>query len=392
MFNAKGEALPIAFVGDREPVPEAATIIPMQIFPVAAEERPDSPQGSVDVQVKSDANGTIVSVQGRTAGKPAPARTAAWIVDATRAGDSPVGRLVFSWNVQPGTEVVKVDVEASDDLKSWHRIASRAPLMHLERDGMTLEQNVVDLNGQKVKYLRITGEPAQFELQKVNAISMRMMARDPFATRVVDGSIGTQPGEYFFDLGARLPVQRARIILPTNTVAPFTLSTREDDKMPWRRVMSGTFYNLVRDGATFESREQPVNSMPMRNLMAQRDLRSPPLMSPPKLEVHWIPAQIVFVARGEGPYHLEFGQREAKSSILAVNQLIPDYKSYAEWKVPEARVGDVKANGPPEPAWRAAIGDTNPRKVALWSILVVAVLVLAGMAWRLSKQIPRSKG
>ena len=94
---------------------------------------------------------------------------------------------------------------------------------------------------------------------------------------------------------------------------------------------------------------------------------------------------IVFVARGAGPYHLDFGHREAKSTILAVSQLIPDYKAHSEWKLPEARVGEVKANAPPESALRAAIGDVSPRKLALWMVLVVAVLVLAGMAWRLSR-------
>ena len=95
----------------------------------------------------------------------------------------------------------------------------------------------------------------------------------------------------------------------------------------------------------------------------------------------------MFVARGDGPYDLEFGNREAKATLLAVSQLIPSYEAHAEMKLAEAKVGAVQANAPPESAWRAAIGDTNPRKLALWAILIVAVFVLAGMAWRLSSQM-----
>src|SRR5205807_1175889 len=139
-------------------------------FPVSAEPGRDSSTGSLDVMVKSDASGTVVSVQGRTAGKPAPARTAAWLVDASKY-NSPMRALVMEWNVQAGTEVVKVDVEASDDLKAWRRVASRAPLMRLQQGESVLEQRRVDLHGLRAKYLRITGEPAAFALSGVKVLS-----------------------------------------------------------------------------------------------------------------------------------------------------------------------------------------------------------------------------
>jgi hypothetical protein len=56
-------------------------------------------------------------------------------------------------------------------------------------------------------------------------------------------------------------------------------------------------------------------------------------------------------------------------------------------KLNEASVGDIRTNAPEEPAWRAAIGEANPRKFLLWAMLIGGVLVLAGMAFRLSKQM-----
>jgi hypothetical protein len=204
---------------------------------------------------------------------------------------------------------------------------------------------------------------------------------------------GPKPGEYVFDLGARIPIESVRLVLATNTVAPFALATRDDDKQPWRPLASATFYNLVREGTTLESPARDVPRTRARFVQATLDSRSPALSAAPKLEVQWRPAQLVFVARGDGPYHLEFGNREAKPAMLSVTELIPGYETHAEMKLHEAAVGDIRANAPEEPAWRAVVGDTNPRKFALWAILIVAVLVLAGMAWRLSKQMkePASK-
>jgi uncharacterized protein DUF3999 len=386
LFNAKGESLAIAFAGEMEPVRTEPAPVPLPIFPVsAAEAAREAAMQSLNVVVKNDASGTIVSVQGRAANKPAPARAAAWIVDAS-SFKTPIRALVLTWDVHAGTEVVKVEVQASDDLKSWRYAIARVPLMRLEQNGQVLEQRRVDLNGLRAKYLRITGEPAAFKLTGVSALSAEVVTPAPRSKHVVLGTPGTKPGEYLFDLGARLPVEMARIIVPSNSVAPFSLATRESDKTPWRTFASGTFYNLARDGAILEAPAVAVGRSPMRYVMAQLDPRSPALSEAPHLEVEWRPAQLVFVARGDGPYHLEFGNRDAKGAILAVSQLIPAYETQAEMKLPEARVGEVHPNAPPESALRAAIGDTSPRKVVLWAILVVAVIALAAMAWKLSRQ------
>ena len=36
---------------------------------------------------------------------------------------------------------------------------------------------------------------------------------------------------------------------------------------------------------------------------------------------------------------------------------------------------------------RKLTGDASPRKLALWAVLIVAVIALGLMAWRLSRQI-----
>jgi len=103
--------------------------------------------------------------------------------------------------------------------------------------------------------------------------------------------------------------------------------------------------------------------------------------------VEWRPAQLVFVARGEGPFTLAFGNPDARRSLLAVSELIPGYERRAEAKLPEARLGEVRSVARSGDAMRQVLGDTSPRKAVLWAILVLGVVALGWMAWRLRRQM-----
>jgi len=119
----------------------------------------------------------------------------------------------------------------------------------------------------------------------------------------------------------------------------------------------------------------------------QLDPRSPALGAPPSLELQWRPAEVVFVARGEGTFALAFGNPEAKPAALSVPQLVPGYERNAEAKLPEAKVGEVRTGERSNEFLRSVTSGTNPKKIALWSILVLGVAVLGFMAWRLSSQM-----
>src|SRR5258708_7435673 len=55
---------------------------------------------------------------------------------------------------------------------------------------------------------------------------------------------------------------------------------------------------------------------------------------PPTLEVQWRPAELVFVAKGEGPFALAFGDKEARGTAIPVSNLIPNYERGDERKLP----------------------------------------------------------
>lgn len=394
IFNAGGEAVPIAFGAEPEPSREALPAVALPIFPINAAPGARAITGNnLDVVVRSNRDGTIVSVQGRpTRGAPNPGRPAAWLLDASQL-KGPVRSLTIDWDAGPGTEDPRVTVEASDDLKYWRTVASRAPLLRVEHAGLQLAQRRVDVGSLRAKYLRVTGEPAAFVLRSVDAEPELVVTPVPRLVRVVPAATGTKPGEYLFDIGARLPVEAVRVRLGTpNSVAPFSIATREGESGEWRRVAAATFYRLLRDGAELESPAVELGVRSARYWSIQLDPRSPGLGSaPPSLEVQWRPDQLVFVARGEGPFALAFGNPDAKRSVLAVSELIPGYERRAELKLPEARLGEVVSVARSGDALRQVLGDTSPRKLVLWAILILGVVALGWMAWRLRRQMGDGK-
>ncbi|MGZ5061627.1 MAG: DUF3999 domain-containing protein [Usitatibacter sp.] len=389
VFNASGEALPIAFAGEEPAAREAPPLAPLPLFAVAGAERQAARSGDLDVTVRSNADGTIVSVQGRTRGalSTPPAQPVAWLADASQL-QRPVRGMVVEWDAGPGTEIAKLDVEASDDLKSWRTLATRAPVLQLGEAPQRLVQPRVEWPAQRAKYLRITAQPAGFRLRAVLAVMDEVARPVPRSLRRIEGTAGTKPGEYLFDVGARLPVDALRVVLPAqNSVAPFAVSSRDGASGPWGAVTGATFYRLVRDGVEIESPPVEIPRRAARYWSIQLDPRSPGIgTAVPSLEVQWRPAQVVFVARGEAPFTLAFGNAEARPARLSVSELIPGYETRAELKLPEAKVGEVRSNGDAYP-WAAWFGDVPARRLVLWAILVLAVAALGGMAWRLKRQI-----
>jgi hypothetical protein len=96
---------------------------------------------------------------------------------------------------------------------------------------------------------------------------------------------------------------------------------------------------------------------------------------------------VVFVARGPGPFHLAFGDPDAKPAWVPVSSLVPGYKRGDELKLAEAAVGAVEGGPPARVSFLPArIAELGPRKVTLWSVLILAVAVLAFMAWQLKRK------
>ena len=383
IFNLGGDPVPFAWAPDPGRLVEPATPIPLPVFPV----RTVTAEGkaSTEVTIRA-ADGTLISVRGVARSPPIKGispKAAAWLADASKTTE-PVQAVAFDWQAVPGSEMLTVRVEGSDDLKAWSTLGS-APMVRLTGAGRSLLQNKVEFTPRNVKYLRVTADSPAFEPTTIAAQYAPRGKAPPRLVRTVEATRGEKPEDVVFDLGARLPVEALRLIPgQDNAILVGTLQTRDDPADQWRPAVSATFYRLQREGVESVSPPREIGRRPARYWL----VRLAPGSSQggmPKLEVHWTPARLVFVKQGEPPFHLAFANSQAVSTALPIASVMPNYKQGAEELLQPAKVSAVKA-GPPPDRWEKLIGEMDARRVTLWAVLVLGVVALGFMAWRLSKQ------
>lgn len=411
MFNARGEPVPFAHASAPSPREVAPVSHELPVFPLTVTAPGRAGGDMLSLQVRQQADGTLISLNSRPADGKANALSAkarralsGYILDASRlnskAGQTDrvfISALVFDWEVTDDTRSGRVRIETSADLKSWSMLMHDVALVDLEHAGQRLTQKRVEFMPTDARYLRLTWAEKPFVLKSVSAESLGSSAPPALSRQTVSpeaGKVeGLQPGEYAFDLGGRLPVTQARLVLPEpNTVAPVRIFARSDVTQPWRQVDSATFYRLNREGAELSA---PAARFPVQNERFWKiavDARAGGLgRGTPQLEVAWQPQSIVFAARGEGPYRMAWGNAEAGPAHLSLAALIPGYRAESEYSLPLAVTGDVvrQTVTPPSPLMKLARSFTWKQAV-LWLVLLVGVIGLGWMAWRLNAQMGSS--
>jgi Protein of unknown function (DUF3999) len=398
VFNGRGENVPYALRSVARPDPRGPEGIPVPIFPVWAILGTEI--GGVSVRIRQGARGTIIDVQSGNepgSGKGGAAKHLVGYLVDTSAVEDRLQALAFEWKESGDAFVRPVRIEASDDLEHWTRIAS-GTLMALRHAGHDLAQKRIGLRGAKAKYLRVSWPAAQEmpQLASVRAEPVDSPVEPPRAWHTVAASPGGKPGEYQFDLGASAPFDRLRVELPNpNTVAPVQFFARARSDDAWRLVASDTVYRLTQAGQAIASPDTAIRPTRERFWMVRVDTRSGGFgAGEPKLTAGYVPQQVLFVARGAGPFVLAFGSTRVASAALPVVTLVPGYREDKPLEAARATVSEVRAQVRTPSAWPEWL-DLEPgdwKKLALWTILVVGVALLGWMAWRLGARVGKPAG
>jgi hypothetical protein len=114
--------------------------------------------------------------------------------------------------------------------------------------------------------------------------------------------------------------------------------------------------------------------------------------------VGWVPHQLVFAARGAAPFQLVYGKRDAQPAAYAIETLVPGYREETGVTLRAAKTAETQtlnvqsaqALAPTELGGEARRVETiDWKRWTLWGALILGVVILAGMAWRLVKQLDK---
>lgn len=402
VFDAAGRELPHALrvLDETREVELGEQALPM--FPLYPDpERPDGAVETLALRVERDAHGTVIAIQpdpsarAAGAGRDAAAAHAAslplgYVLDASRL-EHPIVALRVELAADAKDHVLPVLVEASDDLGSFHTVASGQPLVRLDYGGSRITHDRLELPQVRARYLRLSwpGRELPAPLSSVIAEHGRRLQEGERASARVRGTArAKQPSTFDFDLGGPLPVDGVRVALPEDdSLIEVDLASYAKPGDAPQELWRGTVYRVLQGGARLEG---PTIDLPRR---AHRFYRLRVAhkggglgRGAPELELRYRPQQLLFVARGQAPYHLAYGYHAAKPSSFDPAQVLavlPEAErsslpaSDCTLGAPRARAGTAALTPPPPPP--------PLKRYALWGVLIAATAALGIAAVRIGR-------
>lgn len=276
-------------------------------------------------------------------------------------------------------------LETSADLQSWRGLGTGQLLGLRTTAGEPLAQPLVNLPGRPLRWLRLVWDDANRAVQPEAATLLTQSdAAAPLqATRSAPLPAPDAEGGWVVPLGGPQPLLSLALAGDQGSwVLPVQVQTRAGAKSPWQTVARSVFYRIERGGSA------PADMAPALPLsLGVSELRLLPpkataLPPPGSLRLDWtlrLP-RIVWAAQGEAPFALQVGASGPGSGPRPLADVVPDWPR-EQARLGKSRLGDFIAQPAAEPM-------LPPRRLLLWAVLGLGVLLLAGAAWRLWRQGP----
>lgn len=376
VFNAAGVVVPFSLSHPAAQSLIHETPVAVPLFPLH-----DGARVLIDgVHLTINSAGSAVNLQTQH-GAPVTATVRQYLLDA-RGLDTTLSALQLGWPDAAAEYTGRLNVEVSDDLAAWRSLVAAAPIANLRATGQTLIENRVEFAPTKAKFWRLSwlGMAPSFELTGVLAEPAASLTEPERASLDVSGAPDPKDArEYLFDLGAHPPVSRVNVLLPDpNSVIDVELSSRLAANAPWRVIMHSGFYRLKAPDAEQQNAPLEVGPDTDRYWRARILGGANAPRSPLRLHVEWIPNQVTFLAQGQAPFLLAYGNATAKRGEADLSHLPNTLEPAAATLDPQQVTGGADrllAKPAPFPRMR----------VALWSALLLAVAVLGFMAYRVAR-------
>jgi hypothetical protein len=392
VLNGAGEVVPHALERQAGTEKKAGSSLSLAFFPLLG--AGGRPVEDLKLSVERRPDGSLKAVIATGDRRAPEPRVIGYLIDASAVTTS-LRELRFTWEAGPEGTSLDARIEASDDLRSW-RAAGSGPLIVLRRGDAVLERRAIEFGPLRAKYFRLSWRAGQNDPKFAGVLAQFVdaAADTPRAWLRFEGATGVKPGEYVFELPQSLPVDRLRFDLPQeNTVVSASLVAQERPGGPERSIASAVLYRMEQGERKLINPDLQIAATGEKRWVLRVDARGGGLGGGmPALNAGWLPHRLIFVARGEEPFQLVFGNADAASSAMAVPSLVPGHSTDKPVAALSAGLGEVVTREIPAQtpvvAARDYVEQMDRKKLWLWGSLLLAVLVIVGMAWRLTREMP----
>ena len=409
IFNANGEALPVAVLPHVAPVadeyggPVALRMAPLPGSPQAQ----DRALADYALRLERDRDRTVIEI---SPDRPAPVAKqkppGGYLLDARPLKDMR-GELSLHFAADAPDYADTATIFGSEDLVSWRPLANGPLARNRQLGDSVIERSSFWLDHPPA-FLRVTWSAAAAPM--LNGANFRERLAAPVApppgaalelAAMEDGRwlIDVPPGLALTKLAIHVaqPNQALRIELqcpqPGSSRSERRLHLRElaQRKSPqlwYRCVPPIEAFRIERSGQWIENQPVAVPPHPEQLLLQvvdPKDYRGPA----PTVEAEWAPVRVAFLARAPGPYQLAVGhERAGDGPGLDLAGMLPRDDPGGS-HLPLARVAQASAPDSGQAAARASQTVRNAARwrASLWAVLLLAVAVLAALALRLASSM-----
>jgi hypothetical protein len=390
VFNGQGEALPFSIIRERPKSEQTVDDVAVAWFPIQGS---DSAGGAApEIRVERRPDGTLVSVTGgEHPGDGAP-KLKGYLLDLSQTRNA-ARRLTLDWDPAVGG-FQQITVEASDDLEHWQIWRSDVELARLDFNGEHLERRAIDLSDRRAKYLRLLWRSPPVAPSLTSAVLTTAAATShpaPFVWSAPFAPVRAGDGTYEWRFPAPLAPEKLKLSLPqANVLAPAELWAKEKDDEPrsrWHYLTDTVLYRLDVDGREWTQDDIALATPPFKGIVLELDPRRGGGIGNglPTLSLGLTARQVLFLARGSGPFVLALGNKEAKPGDLSPSTLVPGYGTDGAPPVSPATLGAF-AGAAPEAAVAPAL-TLNWQILTLWAILLTGIVSIGAMALYLLRQM-----
>jgi hypothetical protein len=380
VFNASGTSVPTSIRQVAPPAPGKEELVSVPVFPLYT--RAAAGLGT-SAQVKIDGQGAVVEVSGNAAsGK----TLTSYLVDASALKEALDG-IALDWQAPADAGFLGyVRVEGSDDLNRWRTLQPSAAIAQMRQGSFTILQRDIEWTGTRAKYLRVWW-PVELRAATLVAARVRpQRSATPLEPRwefLTPTPVPDSPGVASYDTGGRFPVERVDVEFADATDATsVTIRSRADLSDDLRVRYSGLFYSLAESDTRLTNTPAAVARTVDRYWSIETERDGGWGGRPPRLKVGWYPQELLFVARGDGPYTLAYGSGRVGRDDTPIDAVLANLDEGSRQRIREATLGAPYDLGGRE----VLAAPRSWRREVLWAVLIGAVLVLGLFALRLFRE------
>ena len=366
------------FDASQKPVPFTIRDSPKELFIPSPEEVPffiwdggnenNMPLGT-DIEINT--SGSVVRIKNQGTIQKS---SSVFLVDLSFLNYTPTALKVGTEN-QGGNFNTPVSIYYSKDLSNWIPFDKKQILASF---GGNIQDTLELPVAEEMRYLLVS-----FGREAAPPVSMTVFFKEEekagiYHEVIIQGKKSSDGKRVNYNAEAFYPVEAIDFILAEADSIPVLIKSRLHEKDEWKLQARGTIYRYNSGNTIVKSPPFEIYSsaMPYLELESTGEI---PFSSVPECVFRWKAKELIFPARGNGPWTLAFGN--ANCGPLQTEEILPlDSSRIFE---PAVFTGEMRF----EKTFLPIANKSNYRVIILWVFLGLAVIGLSVLAYAIAKSM-----